>query len=86
MSDVRKCMKFPVVALHGVRYMPAPSEKESARVFYVVAARPTQRSVVGVGQNSVFGDKLNAALNIGERSYAKIAHANTLRSNKTINF
>jgi hypothetical protein len=34
MSDVRKCMKFPVVALPGVAYMPAlgEDEKEAAQV------------------------------------------------------
>jgi hypothetical protein len=35
MSDVRKRLEFPVVALHGVGHMPAPGEdeKEAARVF-----------------------------------------------------
>ncbi len=46
-----KGLEFPVVALPGVRYMPAPGEdeKDAARVFYVAATRASQRLVVGVG-------------------------------------
>lgn len=37
MSDARKCLAFPLVALPGVVQMPAPGEgeQEAARVFYV---------------------------------------------------
>ncbi len=40
MSDVRKRLESPVVALPGVGYMPAPGgdEKEAARVLYVTAS------------------------------------------------
>jgi superfamily I DNA/RNA helicase len=47
---VSKGLEFPVVALPGVGYMPAPGEdeKEAARMFYVAATRAMQRLVFGV--------------------------------------
>ena len=49
--QVSEGLAFPVVALPGVRHMPAAGEdeKEAARVFYVAATRATQRLVIGVG-------------------------------------
>jgi superfamily I DNA/RNA helicase len=54
---VSKGLEFPVVALPGVGHMPAAGEdeKEAARVFYVAATRATQRLVMGVGGDGVFG-------------------------------
>ena len=49
MSDARKCLAFPVVALPGVDHMPA---KEAARASYVAAK---QRLVMGVGVVGHFG-------------------------------
>ena len=48
---VSKGLEFPVAALPGVGHMPTAGkyEKETARVFYVAAARATQRLVIGVG-------------------------------------
>jgi predicted nuclease of restriction endonuclease-like (RecB) superfamily len=62
MSNARKCLAFPVVALPGVGHMPAPGEdeKEAARVFYVVATRATQRLVMGVGGHGGFGVQISA--------------------------
>jgi UvrD-like helicase C-terminal domain/Nuclease-related domain/AAA domain len=55
-----KGLEFPVVALPGVGYMPAAGEdeQEAARVFYVAATRATQRLVIGVGGNGMFGKQL----------------------------
>jgi superfamily I DNA/RNA helicase len=55
--NVSKGLEFPVVALPGVGHMPAAGEdeKEAARVFYVAAARATQRLVMGVGGDGGFG-------------------------------
>ncbi len=57
---VSKGMEFPVVALHGVGYMPAKreDEQEAARVFYVAATRATQRLVIGVGGDGGVGVQL----------------------------
>jgi hypothetical protein len=57
-----KGLEFPVVALPGVGHMPAPGEdeKEAARVFYVAATRATQRLVLGVGGEGVFGRRFEA--------------------------
>ncbi len=54
---VSKGMAFPVVALSGVRHMPAKSddEQEAARVFYVAATRATQRLVIGVSGDGGIG-------------------------------
>ena len=51
MSDARKGLEFPLVALPAVGHIPAAGEdeKEAARVFYVAATRATQRLVMGVG-------------------------------------
>jgi superfamily I DNA/RNA helicase len=59
---VGKGLEFPVVALAGVGYMPAPGEdqKDAARVFYVGATRATQRLVMGVGGDSGFGAQISA--------------------------
>lgn len=56
---VSKGLEFPVVALPGVGQMlgPGENEKETARVFYVNAARATQRLVMRVGGGS-FGRQL----------------------------
>ena len=55
MSDLRKRLKSPVVALPGVGHLPAPGgvEKEAARVFYVAATRATQRLVIGGSEDAV---------------------------------
>jgi hypothetical protein len=55
-----KGLEFPVVALPGVGHMPAAGddEQEAARVFYVAATRATQRLVIGVGGNGMFGKQL----------------------------
>ena len=57
MSDLRKGLKLPVVALPGVGHMPAAGEdeKEAARVFYVTA---TQRLVLGIAGDRQFGKQL----------------------------
>jgi superfamily I DNA/RNA helicase len=54
---VSKGLELPVVALPGVGHMPVPGEdeKEASRVFYVAAARATQRLVMGVGGDVRFG-------------------------------
>jgi hypothetical protein len=60
MSDVRKRMKFPGVALSRMGHMPLPGdvEKKVARVFYVAATRVTQCLFLwvkgGGGFNHVF--------------------------------
>ena len=61
MSDdmkVSKGLKFPVVALHGVGYMPAQGEdeKEAARVFYVAATRATQKLMIAVSGDGKFAE------------------------------
>jgi len=55
-----KGLEFPVVALPGVGHMPAhgEDEKEAARVFYVAAARATQRLLVAVSGDCGFGARL----------------------------
>jgi superfamily I DNA/RNA helicase len=57
---VSKGLEFPVVALLGVRHMPAAGEdeKEADRVFYVAATRATQRLMMGVGGDGGFGGML----------------------------
>ena len=57
---VSKGLEFPVVALPGVRHMPAAGEdeQEAARVFYVAATRATQRLVISVSGNGDFGGEL----------------------------
>ena len=57
---VSKGLEFPVVALPGVRHMPAAGEdeQEAARLFYVAATRARQRLVVGVGGGAQLGQKL----------------------------
>jgi hypothetical protein len=59
-----KGLEFPVVALPGVGYMPAPGEdeKEAAQVFYVAATRATQRLVIGVEGGSVFACRIEGSL------------------------
>lgn len=59
---VSKGLEFPVVALPGVGHMPAPGEpeKDEARLFYVAATRATQRLVLGVGGEGVFGRRFEA--------------------------
>jgi superfamily I DNA/RNA helicase len=54
---VSKSLEFPVVALPGVGHMPAAGEdeQEAAQVFYVAAARATQRLVIGVGGDGLLG-------------------------------
>ena len=60
MTDLRKGLKFPVLALPGVGHMPAAGEdeKEAVRVFYVAATRATQRLVMGVGGLGKFSERL----------------------------
>ena len=58
MNDVRKCLTFPLAALPGVGHMPAPDEKETARVFYVAATRATQRLVIGATGDRRFSQEL----------------------------
>lgn len=57
-------LQFPVVALPGVGHMPAngEEEKEVARVFYVAAARATQRLVMGIGVSEALGSGLISEL------------------------
>ena len=74
MSDdmkVSKGLEFPVVALPGVGHMPAAGEdeKEAARVFYVAATRATQRLVMGVGVDGVFGDRIDRAKSTTNSEY-----------------
>ena len=58
---VSKGLEFPVVALPGVEHMPAPGEdkKEAARVFYVAAARETQRLMNTVSETGKFAQQLH---------------------------
>ena len=60
MSDLRKGLKLPVLALPGLGHIPAPGEDETeaARVFYVAATRATQRLVITVSGDSGFGARL----------------------------
>lgn len=57
---VSKGLEFPVVALPGVGYMPAPEkdEKETAQVFYVAATRATQKLLITTSGTSVFSVNL----------------------------
>ena len=57
---VSKGLEFPVVALPGVRHMPAAGEdeQEAARVFYVAATRATQQFVIGASGVGGFGMRL----------------------------
>ena len=66
---VSKGLEFPVVALPGVGHMPAAGEdeKEAARVFYVAATRATQRLLMGVGGNGIFGVSLKAPISQNQR-------------------
>ena len=58
---VSKGLEFPVVALPGVRHMPAAGEdeQEAARVFYVAATRATHRLVIGAGGTRNFANRIN---------------------------
>jgi len=57
---VSKGLEFPIVAIPGLGYMPAPgkNEKEEARLFYVAATRAMQRLVLGVSGGNGFGKML----------------------------
>ena len=57
---VSKCLEFLVVALPGVRHMPAAGEdeQEAARAFYVSAIRATQRLVIGAGGCGLLGRRV----------------------------
>ncbi|MDP3349599.1 MAG: 3'-5' exonuclease [Hydrogenophaga sp.] len=57
----RKGLEFPVVALVGVRRIPAEGEdeREEARLFYVGATRATQRLVIGASGSREVGRRLN---------------------------
>ncbi|WP_240620582.1 ATP-binding domain-containing protein [Limnohabitans planktonicus] len=61
---VSKGLEFPLVVLPGLWHMTAAGEEEneSARMFYVVATRATQRLVMGVGGNGKFPNRLNQQL------------------------
>jgi len=56
---VCKGLEFPVVALPGLGYMPAPGEdeREEARLFYVAATRATHRLVITASQTGAFLEK-----------------------------
>ena len=49
-----------MVALVGAGHMPAPreDEREETKLFYVGAARATQRLIVGLSGNGRFGQRL----------------------------
>ncbi len=55
---VSKSLEFPVVALPGVRHMPAAwgDEKEAARVFYVAATRATQKLMIAASGDGKFAE------------------------------
>jgi superfamily I DNA/RNA helicase len=55
-----KGLEFPVVLVAGVGQMPeeGEDEQEEARLFYVAATRATQRLVVGVSGEALFGKSL----------------------------
>jgi len=57
MSEVRKGLEFPLVALPGVRHMPAAGEdeKETTRVFYAAATRATQSLILRVSGQAGLG-------------------------------
>lgn len=57
---VSKCQEFSVVALPGVRRMPAENkdEQEAARVFYVAATRATHKVVLCAGRERRFEQML----------------------------
>lgn len=57
---VSKGLEFPVVALVGAGRMPAEGEdeREEARLFYVGATRATQRLIIGIGGEGIFGGRL----------------------------
>ena len=59
---VSKGLEFPLVALVGAGRMPAEGEdeREEARLFYVGAARATQRLVIGVNGGGRFAFRLQA--------------------------
>jgi superfamily I DNA/RNA helicase len=61
---VSKGLEFPLVVLPGLWHMTAAGEEEneSARMFYVVATRATQRLVMGVDGNGKFSNRLNQQL------------------------
>ena len=50
-----------MVALPGVRYMPAhgEDEKEAARVFYVATTGATQRLAIAIGGGGAFRGRLD---------------------------
>jgi superfamily I DNA/RNA helicase len=54
---VSEGLAFPVVELPGVRDLSAKDEdeQEAARVFYVAATRATQRLVMGVSGDGLYG-------------------------------
>jgi UvrD-like helicase C-terminal domain len=61
---VSKGLEVPVVALPGVRHMPAKGEdeKDAARVFYVAVTRATQKLFVGVSGNGWFSKKIGCSV------------------------
>ena len=59
---VSKGLEFPVVALVGVGRMPAEGEdeREEARLFYVGAARATQRLVIWASRSGKLDARIYA--------------------------
>lgn len=57
MSDLCKCLKFPVVPLPSVGYMQGKGKEDhkAARVFCVAATQARQRLVIGVGGDGGVG-------------------------------
>ena len=77
-------LEFPVVALPGVRHMPAQGEdeQEAARVFYVAATRATQRLVMGVALD--WGVQIESHVHFERKTHTKIAYSNKLQPNRII--
>ncbi|WP_290874696.1 3'-5' exonuclease [Aquabacterium sp.] len=60
---VSKGLEFPVVAIPGLGQMPVKGEdeKEEARLFYVAATRATDKLIVTVSGQGVFGERVCAS-------------------------
>jgi len=60
MSDARKRLESPVMALPGVGHLPAPGEdeKEAVRGLYMAATRAMHKLFIAASGDGVFDQKL----------------------------